>query len=130
MEIKDLFAFKELETKCGNRYLAIKYLSDSARKLGKQYKEYHISESKLIQWALTGRCPYSENHMWRRLHANDDGLDEFLIWITDTEIADEVKRCYKQSVRNRCLTLCEDNYFSQSQLDRINVLLRMAWYST
>ena len=38
METKDLDRIKELEDRCGNRYLAVRFIANAARKLGKEKK--------------------------------------------------------------------------------------------
>ena len=80
MEIADFKAIDELSQKCGNKYLAVKFLAKAARKLGEEKKDYHISESKLLQWVLTGQCPYSDAQLEMRFrNANDDGLRHFML---------------------------------------------------
>ena len=130
MEINDLYLVKELENRCGNRYLAVKFLYSAARKLGKKKKEYHISESKLIQWVISGECPYTDAQLeLMRRNTDDDCLNETLSWVSDKEVADRVRMLYRESVRNRRLTYCNDKEVSEGRITRINVLLRMIWYS-
>ena len=130
MEIKDLYTFTELSKACGNQYLAVKFIAESARKLGSTNKQYHISESKLIEWVLTGRCPYTEWELQRRLHSfSDKALEDTLCWVSDKQICSMVRRYYKKSLRLHHLNICEDATIPQSKIDRVNVLLRMIWYS-
>lgn len=130
MVTEDLYRFEHLSEKLGNRYLAVRFISSSARSLGVEKKEYHIAESKLIQWILTGHCPYTEKQLQsRRAVSDDDGVDDFLSWVSDQDIVDEVKSLYKSSVKMHSIVYCKNNKFNQGQIDRINILLRMIWYS-
>lgn len=131
MVTKDFNRFDELAESCGNRYLAVRFIAKYSRSLGKQYHEYHIFESKLIQWVITGRCPYIESDMLKRkIHIDDDKVEDFLSWVTDIEVADEVIKLYKKSVNRKHLLICNNNRLGQSRKSRVNVLLRMLWYST
>ena len=131
MVIDDLYTFEELVKACGNRYLATMFISESARRLGHIKKEYHISESKLIQWVLTGQCPYTDRQLERMKESiSDDGLSSMLCWVTDKDVAESVKRLYSESIQRRRLRECADSTMPQGKIDRINILLRMIWYST
>lgn len=131
MVIDDLYDFDKLVEACGNRYLAVMFISESARKLGQKRKEYRISESKLIQWILTGNCPYTDAQLEiMKERPNDEGLEKILCWVTDEQVVKEVKFLYKRSIHNRKLTYSNSNALSQSRIDRVNILLRMIWYST
>ena len=131
MVIDDLYNFDKLVEACGNRYLAVMFLSESARKLGEEKKEYHISESKLLQWVLTGHCPYSEAQLeLMKEKRSNEGLDTILCWVTDKQVTNEVRFLYKKSVRNHKLTYSNNTNLSASKCDRVNILLRMIWYST
>lgn len=131
MVIKDLERFEELAKSCGNHYLAIRWISQWARELGSEYSDYQISESKLLEWVVSGKCPYLENQLEaRRVICTDDGISDFLEWVMDDEIVDEVKSLYKQSVRKHKLQTCKRTDFNQYRISRTNILLRMIWYST
>lgn len=130
MVIDDLYNFDKLVEACGNRYLAVMFISESARKLGQQQSKYQISESKLIQWILTGECPYTEVQLAaRKKREIDEGVDLILCWVYDAEVVTEVKKCYKKSVNRQKLIYATSHNLPQSKIDRINILLRMIWYS-
>lgn len=129
MEIQHSEQFEKIAKACGNRYTAIKWLARRTRELEEKTKDYHIAESKMITWALTGQCPYSDVQLERRKHlAKVDHLSEILEFVTDKEVKDEVITFYKLSVRQKGLQLCDRVELGSSRLSRINILLRMAWY--
>ena len=131
MVIHDLDKFEELATRCGNRYLAIQIVAKAARQFTSNHKEYSLNESKVIQWILTGDCPYTPKQLADRKYINSRSeIDEILCWVSDSEVAEEVRKMYKKSVRSAKLQLSTNSALSNSQLDRANILLRMAWYST
>ena len=131
MVTEDLYRFEQIANSVGNRYSAVQYIALQARKLGIAKRDYHIFESKLIQWVLTGSCPYTESEMERRRIASDyDGLSALLEWVDDKEVNKEVRTLYSESVRNRRLTYCERTDLSKGKVTRVNILLRMAWYSS
>ena len=131
MVISDFKLFQEFEKSCGNKYLAVKFIASAARKLGKEKSKYHITESKLIQWVLTGECPYTRAQMEAMYRdPSEDKIDEVLCWISDDAVSNRVRKLYKESIRNRHLIMCEDTNISKSRVDRINILLRMIWFST
>lgn len=122
--------FKELADSCGNTYLAVRWVAQWCRALGAEYKNYHICESKLLTWVVTGHCPYVKSQLEvRRKIIDDDGINEFLEWVTDDEIIDEVHELYKKSVKQHHLVECTRNDFSDGRRGRANILLRMIWYS-
>lgn len=130
MVIRELDRFNELANSLGNKYQAIKLVSAWARDLGKQYSEYHIDEAKLLDWVINGRCPYLETELEKRKSVyTDDGVDEFLMWVSDEAVTDEVKRLYKKSIRSHQLIYCSKSDFNKAQISRCNILLRMLWYS-
>lgn len=130
MELCELEKLKQIEEACGNKYLAIKILSKKTRELGKQNRVYHISESKLLQWILTGECPYStaELDLRKMVSENVDNINEYLAYVDDEEVCDIVRELYKTSIRNRHLTYYTDKSISPGRVSRINILLRMIWY--
>lgn len=124
----NLCEFEKLAEACGNRYVAIQWLSRESRKLFEENKDYRILESKMLSWALTGECPYSETQLARRKFVNKlDNVDELLEYVTDEEVEQEVRTFYKASVKNRKLILCDRDDLGRSRLSRVNILLRMAW---
>ena len=130
MATKDLYRFDELAESCGNRYLAIRFIAKWSRSLGKQYAEYQIIESKLIQWVITGRCPYIESELARRkVRTDDDKIEEFLSLISDKEVVKEVISTYKKSIKHRHLLECRNSSIGNGRNSRANVLLRMMWYT-
>lgn len=130
MEILELEKFKQLEKACGNRYLAIKLVSFQARRLGDANRNAAISEANLIQWVLTGKCPYSKSKLETRRFFKEtlDDVEEKLCYVDDEEVREEVRRCYKQSIRNKHLTLSENPSINKYKISRANILLRMIWY--
>lgn len=131
MVTKDLDRFQELEESCGSRYLAVQFISKWARGFGQEYKRYSIAESKLIQWVISGKCPYTEAQLLHRtIVSNDDGLEDFLCWVSDEEIQNEVKHLYKLSIKHKHLVYCKRADFTNGQVSRTNVLLRMFWFSS
>lgn len=130
MAISDFEKFNEIEKACGSRYLAVQFVAQSARKLGKENKVYCISESKLIQWVLTGECPYTKAELDKRkaISENIDNINYYLDNVDDEFVCDKVRECYKASIRNRKLTYCKDTNISPGKQSRINILLRMIWY--
>lgn len=130
MVIEDLNRFAELARSLGNDYLAIKLVSEWSRALGQDNSEYQIAESKLLQWVITGHCPYIESELaTRRYRLDPDNIDELLVWVSDEEIANEVRYLYKQSVKHHKLSICQRKDFSNGRKSKTNILLRMIWYS-
>lgn len=131
MVIDDLHSFDRLVEACGNKYLAVVFISEAARRLGQQRKEYQISESKLIQWILTGTCPYTDIQLeMRKKPKDDESLNRLLCWVIDKQVADEVRCLYRKSIHEQRLIYSHNASLSQSRIDRVNILLRMIWYST
>ena len=127
----NLKQFNKLAERCGNRYLAIRYLATIARRHGIQ-SHGTILESKLLTWALTGEQPYSDDMIETRRHIKLDSdladLEDYLCYIDDAEVADRVRICYRESVHNRHLTLDSSNALDYYRQMRVNVILRMMWY--
>lgn len=131
MLVNTLCAFNVLAENCGNRYLAIQRIARSARIIGKKYKNYRISESMLILWAVTGTCPYTQSQLESmKLIYDGEGLSDILEWVIDEAVVDEVTRLYKKSVKHRHLLECNRHDFTAARKDRVNILLRMAWLSS
>lgn len=129
MLLNDLNRFEEFAESCGNRYLAIRWISKWARQLAAEYRDYAIAESKLLQWVITGHCPYIESEL--ELHRRptlDDELSEVLEWVSDKEVVSEVRNLYIKGIKNRRLITCSRKDFSKSKISRTNILLRMVWY--
>lgn len=131
MVIDDLYTFDELSKSLGSRYLAVTFIAKQSRRLAETNKDYKILESKLIQWVITGNCPYTESQLnSRKIVSNNSEIDELLCWVNDKDVVDEVRRLYKLSVQNRTLIMCENSSLSIGKTNRVNILLRMAWYSS
>lgn len=127
----DTIRFKQFAESCGNNYLAIKIISKWTRELGNKFSEYRISESKLLETVLSGKCFYTEYEMMKRRSSNDDDhIEDFLSWVVDDEVVDEVKYMYAKSISIRRLAKCRRDDLTPGQLSRVNILLRMIWYST
>lgn len=131
MAIEDILRFNEFAESVGNRYLASKIIAKWARELGKEYKDYYIVESKLLQWVVTGRCPYVEAELEsRKIETDYDRVKDFLSWVMDEEVFEEVISLYKESVRHQHLQRCDNTKMNSSRRSRVNILLRMIWYSS
>ena len=131
MVINDSRRFDEFAKSCGNKYLAVRVIAKWARDLGEKFNEYNISESKLLEIVLNGKWYYSEYEMMQRKTVNDaDHIQDFLEWVMDDSVVEEVKYLYQKSVKNKGLQLCTNPYFTQGQRSKTNILLRMIWYST
>lgn len=131
MVIHDLDRFNNIAEACGNRYVAIQLIAKAARSLGQATRHYSISESKLLEWIITGSCPYSQKSLERRQVFNEklDDVMDILCYVTDQIVIDEVTVCYRNSIRHRKLTLCKREDISKHRVNRINILLRMIWYN-
>ena len=128
MEIQRLIEFNKIEEACGSRYVAIQWLTRETRRLEELTKNYNIPESKMITWALTGICPYSNFQLeCRKRPKQIDHLDELLEFVLDDEVKGAVCTFYKLSVRRKRLLLCDRVELGESRLSRVNILLRMAW---
>lgn len=120
--------FDRIEEACGSRYVAIQWLTKETRRLEELTKHYNIPESKMITWALTGECPYSDVELEiRRRPTLLDRVDDLLEFVDDYEVKQQVRTFYKLSVKNKGLTLCDRVELGESRLSRVNILLRMAW---
>lgn len=130
MEIEDLNRFNQLAESCGNRYLAVQLVAKWSRALFKETSQYHLLESKILTWVLTGHCPYVESQLNSRVvNHDDDYINEILEWVTDEDVVEEVQKLYKQSIHNHKLLECSNENLLSGQKSRANVLLRMIWYS-
>lgn len=128
MGIQDLSRFNILSEACGSRYVAVRWLAKAARQLGTEYSDYELLESKLLTWLITGQCPYTTYEMdMRKLLRKVDTIDDLLEYVTDEEVEEQVRLFYRKSIRNKRLTLCDNDDLGSSRLSRVNILLRMAW---
>ena len=128
MEIQRLIEFNKIEEACGNRYVAVQWLTRETRRLEKITKDYNIPESKMITWALTGYCPYSIHQLECRKRPDHlDHLDELLEFVLDEKVKEAVCTFYKLSVKHKRLILCDLADLGESRVSRVNILLRMAW---
>lgn len=133
MEIRELKCMESIEQALGNKFLSCMIVSELARRLGtsKGYYKYHLSESALIEWVVTGKTHYSKLNLENRIAVTEhiDDIDNVLCWVSDEEIVEEVKSLYKESIRNRKLLTCQRKDFNTYQRDRSNILLRLIWYA-
>lgn len=130
MVIDDVRRFEEISSVVGNRYQAVNLISKMARKLGRANSDYQISEPQLIQWVLTGECPYTKSQLeLRRLVAKNCDLDDILAWVDDLEVCRAVETTYSESLKQRKLLEFIDNGLGTFRTQRVNILLRIAWYS-
>ena len=129
----NLKLFNELADKCGNRYLAARYLASVARNFGSdsQYKGL-VLESKLLTWALTGEPPYTEKEIEKRRKFQVDSdiadLEDYLCYIDDEEVAQRVRMYYKKSLNSRHVVLDNSGTLDTYREMRVNIIVRMAWY--
>lgn len=131
METNDIKKFCKIEEACGNRYLAINMLSKNTRELGKRVDIYHLLDSKLLEWVITGDTPYSTEilELRKARYETIDDLEELLLEVSDKEVVEAVKSSYHNSIKNKRLTLCTDSSLSKAKQSRANILLRMIWYN-
>lgn len=131
MVISDYTRFREIESAFGNKYVAAMAIAKASRKLGEETTTCHISESKLIQWVLTGNCPYSQSELDVRRAVSEkiDNLDQYLEFVGDEIVRQKVIEYYKQSVRKHKIWYCSEEQISKGKQARINILLRMIWYN-
>ena len=122
----DLTIFNEFAEKVGNRYVAAKYIADSARCFATHLPKY-IIESYLIHWVLIGEKP---EHIQVKVRDPEDirYMNDLLCWIDDEEVVDAVKELYSKSIKNRHLVYQSTKSLSKYQQDRASILLRMIWY--
>lgn len=131
MEIGEIQQIQKIADAVGNRFAAVQLIAKAARNIGtsKEYRCYAISESKLIEWVVTGKCPYSKEVLDKRKIINEtiDELEDCLCYISDPDVINEVKRLYGQSLRMKKLQKCTNNNLSPGQQSRVTILLRMIW---
>lgn len=138
--LNDLELLSALETKCGNRYAAIKFICYKARKLNKQYNN-HLLDSKVISWVLTGEKPnsaiyYDEQiELDKRFHLSLElkhvlsVLDEYLCYVDDIAVSKSVRLSIRASQQARHLVYVYHEIQDEFQSSRVRVLTRMIWYS-
>ena len=126
---ENLALFNKLARLCGNRYLAVKYLASQSRDLGDQYKGV-LLESQLLTWALTGIPTYDLKELERRKHYDSDiaQLEDYLCYVDDEEVCDQVRKYYKISLRSKHVILDDSNTLDDYRQMRVNIILRMLWY--
>jgi len=129
----NLKLFNELADKCGNRYLAARYLASVARNFGlNPQSKGIILESKLLTWALTGQEPYTKEELDRRRRNQIDSdvaeLEDYLCYVDDEEVANQVRKYYKKSLNSRHVVLDDSSTLDKYRQMRVNIILRMAWY--
>lgn len=126
--LQDLKLFDTFARKLGNRYVA----SLCIAKLSRQYSNQlpgPVIESKLAHWVLTGQDP-NKLRIRPRRDPDIDFMEDLLCFIDDKAVCDEVRYCYKASIRNRHLIYSCNTNLSKYQQDRVSILLRMCWYSS
>lgn len=125
--VDDLELFNTFAEMCGNRYVATRYMINSARKLSKQLPRYHI-ESKLIRWVLLGETPDLPIRM------SDDIETQYIVDLLEYVSDEEVKECvidsYRRSVLCYNLTYQYDSIDDEYRQARVRILTRMAWYGS
>lgn len=129
MVLNDIKRFNEFADSCVNRYVAVQTIAKWARDLGSELSDYRISESKLIEIILNGKY-YTKGELSQRKRDDDpDHISDILEWAIDEKIVDEVKRLYRLSIKNKRLQSCNNTKFTSGEQSKINILLRMLWYS-
>lgn len=120
--------FDELADKCGNRYLAVKYIA----KLGR-YLNYDVPGgllgSQLLTWALTGQQPETkfDFNNYYKVNAELACLEETLEYVTNDAVKRSVRKSYALSVRHHHLIYHYDDSLDQYEQGRVRILLRMIW---
>lgn len=121
--------FPKLEKACGNKFVAINFISKSARRLFNETYGWVI-EAKLIDWVITGTKPdldYSDK-LHKQTNRELAEIEDFLSYIEDDNIVSSVKISYIMSVRNHNLSYRYKNILSDEERARVRVLTRMCWY--
>ena len=120
--------FDELAEKCGNRYLAVMYISKLSRKLNYQVPGGALA-SQLITWALTGNKPEFKYNVLYHKNISPDlaTMESYLEYVTDEDIKASVRISYTLSIRKHHLIYVYDKSLDQYQQGRMRVLLRMIW---
>lgn len=121
--------FDELVDKCGNRYLAVKFISKKARFLDSKLAK-SVLISKLMTWVLTGKEIDIESNINNLYKLNPDliVMENYLEFVGDESVKRQVRKSYIASVRNRHLVYDTSEGLNRYKQNRANILLRMIWY--
>lgn len=124
---QDKNLFPVLVEMCGNRYLAVKFISQCSRRLALKLPKW-IIESKLITWALTGEEPDVSRYV--NLHVDPDmrDLEDYLCYISDENIKYCVRRSYVESIRHHHLLYVYKQSMNEYDQTRVRVVVRILWY--
>ncbi len=114
---------------CGNRYLAVKFISRCSRKLSESLPKW-IIESRLITWALTGEDPDVSKYVNANLDIDVMEMEDALCYISDEEIKYCVRRSYKESVHRHHLIYVYKQSMDEERRARVRVIVRILWYMT
>jgi len=122
---EDYLVFKHLCDACGSKFLAIRFVSEIARRL--VHSKYNWSiESRLISWAITGEMPPVGINV--DINPEIAEIEDFLVYIDNTDIRESVILSYKQSVRNHHISYQYVSDLDEYEQTRVRVLTRMIWY--
>lgn len=129
MDLSEQRMFDELADKCGNRYLAVKFISKKARFLDSKLAK-SVLISKLMTWVLTGREIDIESNINNLYKLNPDliVMENYLEFVEDESVKRQVRKSYIASVRNRHLVYDTSEGLNRYKQNRANILLRMIWY--
>lgn len=122
---EDFLVFKHLCDACGSKFLAIKFVSEIARKL--VHSKYNWSiESRLISWAITGEKPPVGINV--NINPEIQEVEDFLTYIDDEDVKLSVLNSYVLSVQSHHLVFSYDSSMDEYRKTRTRVLTRMIWY--
>lgn len=129
MDLSEQRMFDELVDKCGNRYLAVKFISKKARFLDSKLAK-SVLISKLMTWVLTGKEIDIESNINNLYKLNPDliVMENYLEFVGDESVKRQVRKSYIASVRNRHLVYDTSEGLNRYKQNRANILLRMIWY--
>lgn len=122
---EDSLVFKHLCDACGSKFLAIRFVSEVARRLAHSKYNWSI-ESRLISWAITGEKPPIGINI--DINPEIQELEDFLSYIDDSKIKYSVLSSYQRSVQAHHLVYAYDSELNEYEQIRVRVLLRMVWY--
>lgn len=137
--LNQLKLFNELACKSGNRYAAIKFVSNNVHKLSYKYNG-QILYSQLISWVISGEKPMSvilyEKEIYNRDKIKSISMkyvlsvtDEYLCYIEDMAVCKSVRASMKASKEAHHLVYIYIDTESEPQNMRVRILTRMIWYS-
>ena len=127
--LQDKELFPIVEEMCGNRYLAIKFISSYSRRLSDKLPKW-IIESRLMSWALTGEDPDISKYVNVNVDPDLRDMEDMLCYISDPNIQHCVRNSYIQSIRHHHLLYVYKKSMDEYDRARIRVIVRILWYMT